>query len=68
MKWCHKELHFETAGPMAYLNITSEITACLAESGINEEPLPCDFIHVPPSIFTNDDESGMLQDLIIIDG
>lgn len=65
MKWYHKELHFQTAGRRAYLNITSEIAACLAESGINEGPLLCNAIHVAASIFINDDESGMLLDVII---
>jgi len=65
MKSYHKELHFQTPDRKAYLNITSEVETCLAESGIKEGLLLCNAMHITASVFINDDESGLLQDFEI---
>ncbi len=63
MKSYRKELWFETPTRRAFLNITSEIEQCLAESGIREGLLLCNAMHITASVFINDDESGLHHDM-----
>ena len=63
MKSYRKELWFETPTRRAFVNITSEIEQCLAESGIREGLLLCNAIHITASVFINDDESGLHHDM-----
>ncbi|MBK8981547.1 MAG: YjbQ family protein [Ignavibacteria bacterium] len=63
MKHYRKELWFETGKRRELINITSEIQQCLTESGIKEGLLLCNAMHITSSIFINDDESGLHQDL-----
>ena len=58
-----KELWFETPTRRAFVNITSEIKQCLAESGIREGLLLCNAMHITASVFINDDESGLHHDM-----
>ncbi len=62
MKSYRKKLIFKTETRRAFLNITSEIEACLRESGIAEGLLLCNAMHITSSIFINDDESGLHRD------
>jgi secondary thiamine-phosphate synthase enzyme len=62
MKSFRKELWFETPTRRAYLNITSTVQDCLAESGIKEGLLLCNAMHITASVFINDDESGLHHD------
>lgn len=62
MKSYRKELFFQTATRRAYLNITSQVEACLHESGIREGLLLCNAMHITASVFINDDESGLHAD------
>ena len=62
MKSYRKELWFDTSSRREYINITSEIQQCLAESGIKEGFLLCNAMHITASVFINDDESGLHQD------
>ena len=63
MKSYRKELWFETPTRRAFVNITSEIKQCLAESGIREGLLLCNAMHISASVFINDDESGLHHDM-----
>ena len=44
------------------MNITAEVEAALAESGIREGLLLCNAMHITASVFINDDESGLHSD------
>ena len=57
-----KELWFDTTSRREFINITSEITRCLKESGIKEGLLLCNAMHITASVFINDDESGLHRD------
>ena len=63
MKSYRKEVWFETPTRRAFVNITSEIEQCLAESGIREGLLLCNAMHITASVFINDDESGLHHDM-----
>ena len=62
MKSYRKELFFNIPTRRAFVNITSEVEACLRESGIREGlALVCP-MHITASVFINDDESGLHHD------
>lgn len=63
MKSYRKELWFETKTRRAFINITPQVQSCLAESGIKEGLLLCNAMHITASVFINDDESGLHQDM-----
>jgi secondary thiamine-phosphate synthase enzyme len=58
-----KELWFNTPGRRAYINITPQVEACLHESGIKEGLALVNAMHITASVFINDDESGLHQDM-----
>ena len=62
MKTFRKELFFQTATRRAFINITPEIEACLAESGVLEGLVLVNAMHITASVFINDDESGLHHD------
>jgi secondary thiamine-phosphate synthase enzyme len=62
MKSYRKELWFEAPTRRALINITSEVNACLAESGVREGLALVNAMHITASVFINDDESGLHQD------
>ena len=45
-----------------FVNITPQVEAALAESGIREGLVLCNAMHITASVFINDDESGLHQD------
>jgi secondary thiamine-phosphate synthase enzyme len=57
-----KELWFEIPQRRAFINITSRVEQCLAESGVREGLLLCNAMHISASVFINDDESGLHHD------
>lgn len=63
MKSFRKELWFETTTRREFINITPTLERCLAESGIQEGLLLCNAMHITSSIFINDDEGGLHQDM-----
>ena len=63
MKSYRKELWFNTSTRRAYINITPQVEECLRESGITEGLLLCNAMHITASVFINDDERGLHQDL-----
>lgn len=62
MKSIRKELFFNTQTRRDYINITSEVQQCLAESGIKEGLCLVNAMHITASVYINDAESGLIQD------
>ena len=62
MKSYRKELWFEIPARRGFVNITSEIRSCLAESGVQEGLVLANAMHITASVFINDDESGLHHD------
>lgn len=62
MKSYRKELWFEIPARRAFVNITSQVEACLSESGVRDGLALVNAMHITASVFINDDESGLHQD------
>ena len=62
MKSYRKELHFSTNTRRAYINITPQVEAALAASGVREGLCLVNAMHITASVFINDDESGLHRD------
>ena len=62
MKSYRKELWFEVPTRRAFVNITSQVGACLKESGVREGLVLVNAMHITASVFINDDEAGLLED------
>jgi secondary thiamine-phosphate synthase enzyme len=62
MKSFRKELWFEVQSRREFINITSQVEATLAESGIQEGLILINAMHITASVFINDDEHGLHQD------
>jgi secondary thiamine-phosphate synthase enzyme len=62
MKAYRKELVFNTPHRRDFVNITSQVRQCLAESGVKEGFCLVNAMHITASVFINDDESGLHQD------
>ena len=63
MKTYRKELWFNVTERRQFINITPDVNACLAESGISEGLLLVNAMHITASVFINDDESGLHHDM-----
>jgi secondary thiamine-phosphate synthase enzyme len=62
MRSYRKELWFEVPTRRGFVNITSQVETCLADSGIQEGLVLVNAMHITASVFINDDESGLHQD------
>ena len=62
MKSTTEYLTFTLPSRMAFLNITPQLEAILAHSGIWEGLLLCNAMHITASVFINDDEPGLHAD------
>lgn len=62
MKSYRKELWFKTPTRRAFINITPQVEASLAESGIKEGLALVNAMHISASVFINDDEPGLHHD------
>ncbi|MEX2091992.1 MAG: secondary thiamine-phosphate synthase enzyme YjbQ [Pirellulales bacterium] len=62
MKSYRKELWFNLPARMEFVNVTPEVEAALAESGIREGLCLVNAMHITASVFINDDEAGLLDD------
>jgi len=62
VKSYRKELWFETPTRRAFVNITPQVEACLAESAVGEGLVLVNAMHITSSVFINDDENGLHQD------
>ncbi len=63
MKTYRKELWFHIPKRRGFVNITPQVEECLRESGIREGLCLVNAMHITASVFINDDESGLHQDL-----
>jgi secondary thiamine-phosphate synthase enzyme len=59
---CRKELFFHLPERRGFVNITPQVAAALAESGIREGLCLVNAMHITASVFINDDESGLHRD------
>jgi len=57
-----RELVMEVPRRRAFINITAEVEAALAESGVREGLALITPMHITASVFINDDEAGLHQD------
>ena len=55
-------LTFNTSTRRAFINITSQVSKTVAESGVKEGLCLVNAMHISASVFINDDESGLHQD------
>jgi secondary thiamine-phosphate synthase enzyme len=62
MKSYRKELWFHVPTRRGFVNITNQVQACLAESGVMEGMALINAMHITASVFINDDENGLHQD------
>ncbi len=62
MKSYRKELWFHVPTRRGFVNITHQVEACLAESGVMEGMALINAMHITASVFINDDENGLHQD------
>lgn len=62
MKNYRKELWFNVPSRRGFINITSQVKECLAESGIREGLALVNAMHITASVFINDDEPGLHHD------
>ena len=62
MKSFRKELWFDVARRREFFNITPDVEACLAESGVREGLCLVNAMHISASVFINDDERGLHAD------
>jgi thiamine phosphate synthase YjbQ (UPF0047 family) len=62
VKSYRKELWFDVPVRRAFVNITPQVEACLAESGVQEGLALVNAMHITASVFINDDERGLHQD------
>lgn len=63
MKSYRKELWFHVPSRRGLVNITGQVEKTLEESGIQEGLLLVNAMNITASVFINDDESGLHQDL-----
>lgn len=63
MKSHTKYLTFQTKKRRDYLNITDEVAAALRDSGIQEGFVLVSAMHITASVYVNDAEDGLIQDI-----
>jgi secondary thiamine-phosphate synthase enzyme len=62
MRSYRKELWFEAKHRREFFHITTQIEACVAESGVREGLALINAMHITASVFINDNESGLHAD------
>jgi len=62
MKTYRHELVFTLPARRGFVNITSKVADCVAESKVKEGLVLVNSMHISSSIFINDHESGLLED------
>jgi len=63
MKFHTEYLWFNTKNKVEFINITGEVEKALAKSGISEGMALVSAMHITASVFVNDAESGLLEDI-----
>lgn len=62
MKSHRKELWFNVNARRGFVNITRDVQAVIAESGVKEGLVLVNAMHITASVFINDDEAGLHHD------
>ena len=62
MRSHRQELWFELPGRRGFVNITPQVEAAVAASGVREGLCLVNAMHITASVFVNDDESGLHAD------
>lgn len=63
MKFATEYLWFNTAKKREYINITDKIEEIVSNSGAQEGMVLVSAMHITASIYVNDAESGLIQDI-----
>ena len=63
MKFHTEYLWFNTKKHREYINITSEVERILQKSGIKDGMILVSAMHITASVYVNDAESGLIQDI-----
>ncbi len=63
MKFHTEYLTFNTKKHRDYINITREVEAALKKSGIQEGMILVSAMHITASVYVNDAEEGLIQDI-----
>jgi secondary thiamine-phosphate synthase enzyme len=56
-------LTFQTQHRREYVNITADVEAALADSGVREGMVLVSAMHITAAIYVNDAEDGLIQDI-----
>ncbi|HEY8416403.1 MAG TPA: YjbQ family protein, partial [Limnochordales bacterium] len=64
MRFHTKYLTFNTRKRQEIIDITDQVDAALKESGIREGMVLVSAMHISASVFVNDHESGLWQDIL----
>jgi len=62
MKSYRESLTFNVPARMDFVNITPQVEAAVAKSGVNEGLVLINAMHITASVFINDDEPGLHED------
>lgn len=62
MKTYRRELWLHLPGRRGFVNLTPEVEACVAESGVRDGLALVNAMHITASVFVNDDEPGLHRD------
>ncbi len=62
MKSYREELWFNTPSRRDYINITSRVEEAVKKSGVKEGLCLVNAMHITASVYSNDDEQGLIQD------
>lgn len=63
MKFHTEYLTFNTKKHREYIHITPQVAASVQKSGVQEGMVLVSAMHITASVFVNDNESGLLQDI-----
>ncbi|MEE9169630.1 MAG: secondary thiamine-phosphate synthase enzyme YjbQ [bacterium] len=63
MKFHTEYLWFETQKLREYINITDKVEAAVQKSGVREGMVLVSAMHITASVYVNDAESGLIQDI-----
>jgi secondary thiamine-phosphate synthase enzyme len=63
MKTLREELWFETKERVQFINITPQVEDILRRSGVKEGMVLVNAMHITASVFINDDERGLHDDM-----
>jgi secondary thiamine-phosphate synthase enzyme len=62
MKSLTRYLTYNIPSKMEFINITTEVEACVRQSGVQEGMVLVNTMHITSSVFINDDEPGLHHD------